>query len=363
MRRTLPTHQVILVFVVLVMGQTSVTAVQAQDTSADLSSAQSLSKANQTSRSAIDSTFLRGRELYEKGEFSDALKYFNVVLALDSGHELAREYSKLAQQWLVLMAERAYLEWSVNFDTRQFDKAAATYMRIRSDQKLGSAQVATQIEAQYEKALSTLVNAWKAACAARELPRLPTIRNEASSIAAGLPLSRDALAQMQPCASPEITPNPATVSKSRAPSTRPPTSPPPSPRGAPSSSVVSQAPPSPPAAVAAPPPSLEKPVVAPPVHAAGECIKRDPGFALSRLTYRVSPEIEPSLQQYVERGTVVKIAIDEKGNVTVKDVVNADSRIADALQVAVEQWKFNPIVINNEVRCINIDLPITLIQP
>jgi hypothetical protein len=77
----------------------------------------------------------------------------------------------------------------------------------------------------------------------------------------------------------------------------------------------------------------------------------------------VNAEIEPSLQQYVDRGTVVRISIDEKGNVTVKDVVNADSRIADALQAAVEQWKFNPIVIDNEARCVNTELPITLIQP
>ena len=84
---------------------------------------------------------------------------------------------------------------------------------------------------------------------------------------------------------------------------------------------------------------------------------------MSRLQYRVNPVIEPSLQQYVEKGTVVRISIDEKGNVAVKDVVNADSRIADALQVAVEQWKFTPTIIDNEARCLNTELPITLIQP
>ena len=84
---------------------------------------------------------------------------------------------------------------------------------------------------------------------------------------------------------------------------------------------------------------------------------------MSRLTYRVDPAIEPGLQPYVEKGTVVRISIDEKGNVSVKDVVNADPRIADALQVAVEQWKFNPTVIDNEARCLDTDLPITLIQP
>lgn len=312
---------------------------------------------NATPNSAINSTFLRGKELHEKGEFGDALKYFDAVLALDSGHELAREYSKLARQWLVLIAQRGYLEWSVDFDSRQFDKAAATYMKIRSDPKPGSPQLADQIEAQYQKALSTLVNAWNGACAARELSKLEASRNEAAAIAPGLPFSRDALAQMQPCASPAISANsakPTTASKSRAPSAPPSSSPVP-PRGASSS---------PPVTVGSTTPTApDKPVAVSPVHVPGECIKRDPGFAMSRLRYRVNPEIEPSLQQYVERATVVRISIDEKGNVTVKDVVNADSRIADALQAAVEQWKFNSTVIDNEARCINTELPITLIQP
>jgi tetratricopeptide (TPR) repeat protein len=445
MCRKVQTHQVILIFVIIVIGEAYVTAVQSQGIAAELSRAQSLYKANQFDESlfllaelekrigsdpqqtrdflkvelyiglaqlalnktdqakskftevckldskytldpgeyppnaialfkevmatcapptlsanptpnSADSSFLRGKELYEKGEFDGALQYFNVVLALDSGHEVAREYSKLAQQWLVLNAERRYLEWRVNFDARQFDKAAATYMRIRSDQK-GSPELADQIEAQYEKALSTLVDAWKGACAARELAKLEAIRNEASTIAPGLRFSREALVQMQPCAPPATTSIPAKrVTASKSPATLP--------RGTSSSSVSSPAPPSPPAtAVPARPTAPERPDALPPVHAPGECIKRDPAVAMSRLQYRVNPVIEPSLQQYVEKGTVVRISIDEKGNVAVKDVVNADSHIADALQVAVEQWKFNPTIIDNEARCLNTELPITLIQP
>ncbi len=446
MRGKLQTHQVILIFVIVLIGEAYATAVQAQDIAAELLRAESFYKANQFDESlfllaelekrigtdpqktadflkvelymglaqlalnktdqakskftevckrdskytldpgeypssaialfnevkatcasppqsadptpnlSADSTFLRGKELYEKGEFGDALKYFNVVLALDSGHELAREYSNLAQQWLVVIAERRYLEWRVNFDARQFDKAAATYIRIRSDQRPRSAELADKIEAQYEGALSTLVDAWKGACAAMELPKLEAIRNEASNIAPGLRFSQDALVQMQPCASPATTLNaakPVTASKSPAPSLR----------GA-SSSVSSPAPSSPPAtALPAIPTAPEKPVAAPPAHALGECIKRNPAVAMSLLTHRVDPTIEPGLQPYVEKETVVRISIDEKGNVSVKDVVNADSRIADALQVAVEQWKFNPTVIDNEARCLNTDLPITLIQP
>ena len=86
-------------------------------------------------------------------------------------------------------------------------------------------------------------------------------------------------------------------------------------------------------------------------------------LAMSRLRIRVNPQIEPGLQRYVARGIVVSIAIDEKGNVTVKDIAKANPRIADALKAAVAQWKFNPTVIDDQPRCVDTDLPITLIQP
>ena len=86
-------------------------------------------------------------------------------------------------------------------------------------------------------------------------------------------------------------------------------------------------------------------------------------LAMSRLKVRVNPEIEPSLQRYVGRGIIVSIAIDEKGNVTVKEVAKANPRIAEALRSALRQWKFNPTIIENQPRCVNTDLPITLIQP
>jgi len=86
-------------------------------------------------------------------------------------------------------------------------------------------------------------------------------------------------------------------------------------------------------------------------------------LAMNRLKVRVNPEIEPGLQRYMGRGIVVSIAIDEKGNVRVKQVAKANPRIADALKAAVNQWKFNPTVIDNQARCVNTDLPIALIQP
>jgi outer membrane biosynthesis protein TonB len=86
---------------------------------------------------------------------------------------------------------------------------------------------------------------------------------------------------------------------------------------------------------------------------------------MSRLKVRVNPEFGSGLRPYIEKGVkgiVVSVAIDEKGNVTVKEVA-ADPRIANALKAAVGQWKFNPTIIDNQPRCVEADLPITLTPP
>jgi len=289
--------------------------------------------------SVTEITFLRGKEFYEKGEFSDALKYFNTVLALDNAHALAREYAELAQQQLDLLNEPSYKEWRVSFDARQFDKAAAAYAKIRSavaDETPGAAQLTAQIEAQYQKVLSNLVNTWKAACAASDLQRSDSIRYEAANVASGLSFTRDALAQMQQCAAPRLdstAPTRSSVQNSASPSRTTPAKPPKPANGA----------------TTAPEPTA--------------CIRRDPMLVMKELQFRANPLIEPNLQRYVGRGIVVSIEIDDKGTVAVKRVAKANPRIADALKFAVEEWKFNPIVVDDQPRCVYTDLPIGLIQP
>jgi tetratricopeptide (TPR) repeat protein len=323
--------------------------------------------------SIMETTFLRGKELYDKNQFTDALKYFNVVLALDSSHELARAYSDLIQARLAVLADGAYLEWRSSFDARQFDKAAAAYTRIAVDQQLGE-KLAAQIASEYEKALSESVSSWRVACEAGNLNKLDSIWNDALALAPGLQFSRDAVSKMQPCLSAADGP----IARSNPPnSTRPSTTLP----GVTSSPATSVAPPGPvrppasppnaaptpgpgrPTASTAPPPSVQPAVPAPPAQVPIECMQGDPLLAMSRLKTRVNPQIEPGLQRYIGRGIVVSIRVDEQGNVSVKDIAKANPRIAEALKWAVEQWKFTPAVIGNRARCVDTDLPITLIQP
>ncbi len=293
--------------------------------------------------SIAQSTFLRGKELYEKGQFEDALKYFNVVLALDDKHDLAREYANLAQQRMEIATQRGYTEWRTSFDAHQYDKAAAAYARIRTDQQPGAKEAAKQIESEYQTALLNLVASWKAACNTRELTRLDSIRIEATNIAAGLPFGPDALAQLQPCAPRSATPAAATAGNK--------------PAAAVTTTASNSTPPP------ATPPSPAPPRTVPPAAIAAKCIQGDPMLAMTRLKTRVNPQIEPALQRYIGRGIGVSIEIDEQGNVAVKDVVRANARIADAIKLAVNQWKFNPTIIDNQPRCVDTELPIAAIQP
>jgi hypothetical protein len=92
-------------------------------------------------------------------------------------------------------------------------------------------------------------------------------------------------------------------------------------------------------------------------------MRSDPILAMNRLTARVNPVIDPTLQRYVTRGMRVSVQIDVQGNVTVIGMANVNARLADALKKAVEQWRFYPAIVNNEPRCVETELPITLIQP
>jgi tetratricopeptide (TPR) repeat protein len=96
--------------------------------------------------------------------------------------------------------------------------------------------------------------------------------------------------------------------------------------------------------------------------AARVCLQGDPALALARLKSRVNPQLDPTLRRYLTRRIVINIEIDERGDVTVKDVANANDRVAGVLRDAVQQWKFYPAIIDNQPRCVETQLPISFIQ-
>jgi hypothetical protein len=91
------------------------------------------------------------------------------------------------------------------------------------------------------------------------------------------------------------------------------------------------------------------------------CIQGDPALALLRLKSRINPQIDPSLRRYLSR-VRVNIEIGHDGAVTVKQITNANPRLAEALKNALMQWEFYPAVIDNQPRCVETELPIGLIE-
>ena len=92
------------------------------------------------------------------------------------------------------------------------------------------------------------------------------------------------------------------------------------------------------------------------------CLFGDPALAMRRLRTRVNPQIDANLWPYLAQARV-NIEIDQTGAVTVKNVSNADGRFADELKTALEKWKFYPAILDNQARCVETQLPISLIQP
>jgi tetratricopeptide (TPR) repeat protein len=247
--------------------------------------------------------FELGKQLYSRGQLEEASKEFGAVLALDGTHEMAREYSKLTQERLELAAQQVLTESRTNSVVRP-SEAAVPQERIRPANSEQVAQAASQIESEYKSTFSRLVTSWKAACDSKDQATMDAIRREAVT-----QTSKEA----------------ATVTSGLQ-------------FGSSALAEMRQCTPT-------------------------RCIHGDPGLALNRLKSRSNPQIEPSLQRYLNRGIRISIEIDERGLVNVKQITNANSRLAEALKNAVEQWEFYPAVVDGQPKCVETELPITVIQP
>jgi hypothetical protein len=202
----------------------------------------------------------------------------------------------LSQARIELGAEIAFSQWREFFDSRVFSQAATEFEKIRSaSAEPGARRLASQVEAEHRKMLSSLVASWKKACEGNNRTRMETLRYDAVNVAAGLESVGGVLREMDEC-----TPLP--------------------------------------------------------------CLSGDPVLAMRRLRTRVDPQIDPSLWRYLSQ-TLVDISIDEDGAVTVKNISNTDGRLADHLKTALERWRFSPAVIDNQQRCVDTQLPASLILP
>jgi tetratricopeptide (TPR) repeat protein len=87
------------------------------------------------------------------------------------------------------------------------------------------------------------------------------------------------------------------------------------------------------------------------------CLELPPETAITRLRTRQDAKLPPGFPS--RRVTVqVKVRIDENGNVVVRDTQNIDPKLRNAVFGAAATWKFLPAVVDNEVRCVETEIPI-----
>ena len=75
---------------------------------------------------------------------------------------------------------------------------------------------------------------------------------------------------------------------------------------------------------------------------------------MPRLKTRVNPEIPPNLVPLGSLDILVKVRIDEDGNVAVHSVDTEN------VYIKVEKWKFLPAIAQDQRRCVETDLSIRL---
>jgi tetratricopeptide (TPR) repeat protein len=256
-------------------------------------------------KDAAELFYRDGLDAYKRGDFSQALQSFKTALSFNSQHELATQYIDLTQTKVQLAVDRLVLEWRKHFDAREFAQAIASYRQLESANLADKGTAAIdQIRTEYRKSVSAIADGWRRSCSDRQAVTPDAAREQATLMLPDLSIARDILAQIGSCAS---------------------TSPPP-------------------AAAASTEP----------------CLQMATQLAMVRIKTRVDPEIPRAAKPATPVRIVMKVKIDEAGNVAVKDVQGANNFLNSRVKTAVEQWKFIPAVVAGKARCVDTELPIVL---
>jgi len=159
-----------------------------------------------------------------------------------------------------------------------------------------SSEKVEEVRAEYRRALSQLVDAWNAACAKSDTDSMEHVRLQVDALLPEPSFAEDILARMTTC----------------------------TPTG---------------------------------------CVQMSATLALPRLKTRVDPQF-PSfvLSQIGSTQAIVhvKATINEKGEVTARDVSADNALLNGPVKSAIEQWRFLPALINGRARCVDTEIPIVI---
>lgn len=237
-----------------------------------------------------------GFEAYKRGELSNALENFQATLRLSPKHELATQYTDLTQSKLQVNADRLFIQWQKNFDTREYVQAAADFRHLVSFNDESNTQLIAQAKTEYRKALTNMVESYNRACMSGDTAGMNTIRTQMSELLPEPAFGEDIRGRMTTCTKTGCLEMSSTLAMARL---------------------------------------------------------------KSRVNPEISPALQSFIRgsQITVR---VKARIDESGNVTVTDTQGNNPSVNTAVKTAVERWKFSPIIDQNGSRCVNTEIPIVI---
>jgi tetratricopeptide (TPR) repeat protein len=237
-----------------------------------------------------------GFDAYKRGDLSAALQNFQATLRLVPKHELALQYTDLAQSKLQINADRLYIQWQKNFDSHEYSQAATDYRRLASFTDESNSQMVVQAKTEYRKTLQSMVDSFNKACMMGDAAGMNTIRGQMTELLPDPSFGADIREKMTTCTKTGCLDMSSQLAMARL-----------------------------------------KTRVNPDISPALQNFIRG-----SQLTVRV------------------KLRIDETGNVTVSEAQGTNPSINSAVKTAVEKWKFSPIIDQNGSRCVNTEIPIVI---
>jgi TonB family protein len=281
---------------------------------------------------AADLLYKAGMESYKNSDYVNALQNFQAALKFSPKHELAAQYVDLAQGRIQVAEDRALIQWQKNFDAHQLKDAAVQFRLMISYNETKSSQAIRQASDQYQKALTSLVEAWNKTCSSGDTAAMNDIRNQITELLPEPGFGEDIRATMKPCNPPEM--------KADLPSNRQ--------VNAVSGASTSEG---------------KTEVKSAMVNLTNQCLQVDYRVALTRLKTRVEPEIPREARPYIQSSSVtvrIKIRVDALGNVISSETPSGNPIFNNAVKTAVDRWKFSPAMDATGARCVDTEIPLVI---
>jgi tetratricopeptide (TPR) repeat protein len=242
-----------------------------------------------------DLLYRSGLDSYKRTDYRDAVTKFKAATTLDPKHELAAQYYELTQSKLQVKTDQLLIAWRRDYEARQFTQAAADYRIIKAATDGNNAQAMAEIQTEYRRALTELVETWNRACPNGSEATMNGIKALIAELLPEASFGEDIRARMTTC-------------------TR-------------SSSGCLQT-------------------------TAALAMTR----LKSRVNPEISPTLRGFIR---EPQTIrVKAKIDENGNVVTTEASGPNPLLNNVVGNAVQRWKFSPAIDASGPRCVETEIPI-----